>query len=353
MYLKMSTNWRTIILPLTVVIMVSGACIPLASIPAERPVEKNPPSENAASPQADGEIIYGMKGVGIDLPQTDLVEMKQAGISIISTEWGMEEDVSKARAFLDQAQAAGLKVIMDGGFSYKAWGFTSSDWDSLPRGKHPVWQKNLVQNWIRALKDHPAVYAWDICNEFGENLPSGAGIKGSDWPAGMITEDQIYQARKDVLEVDPSRPIQVRIYGWDIGKMPDNVKKLLQDRTTDIISLNLYSNYIVKGKLQWPDVIQDGGQYFVDSIKAISPGVQVWLSIAAFQYKKLFLRPTVDSLARDLQYAGEIRGLDAISFFCWGPVNEWDTTSDWYLPKTGADLWLVIKDYMIQSGPAD
>ena len=77
-----------------------------------------------------------------------------------------------------------------------------------------------MQNWIKAIKDHPAIYAWDICNEFGENLPSGAGMQNSDWPKSMITTDQLRQARADVLAVDDTRPIHVRMYEWDSDEMP-------------------------------------------------------------------------------------------------------------------------------------
>jgi hypothetical protein len=284
-----------------------------------------------------------MKGVGIDLPQQDFIAMKSAGIDILATEWGMEEDVSRARVFLDQAKAAGLKVVMDGGFSPRAWGFSDDDWDHLPTGKRPVWQKEIVQKWIMALKDHTAIMAWDISNEFGENLPSGAGMENSDWPKSRITTGQLIQAKADVLAVDPTRPIHARMYGGDMGDMPLHVSSLLENRIADIISLNLYSNYLEKGKLQWPGVIQDGGAFFVESIKSKAPATKVWLSIGAFEYLKIFQRPTPAGLARDMKYALQINNLDGLSFFCWGPVNQWDDQSDWYLPKTGADLWEVIQ----------
>jgi hypothetical protein len=283
-----------------------------------------------------------MKGVGIDLPQQDFIAMKYAGIDILATEWGMEEDVNRAMVFLAQANAAGLKVVMDGGFSPRAWGFTDDDWGHLPKGKRPVWQKEKVQKWIMALKNHPAIIAWDICNEFGENLPSGAGAGCPDWPNGRITISQLKQARADVLAVDPTRPIHARMYGWDIGDMPLHVSSLLENRIADIISLNLYSNYLDKGKLQWPGVIKDGGAYFVDSIKSKAPGTKVWMSVAAFEYP-LFQRPTGSSLSRDMKYALQIDDLDGVSFFCWGPVSQWDGKSNWYLPETGADLWEVIE----------
>jgi hypothetical protein len=303
----------------------------------ETPSLVTPPQETLR------QITFSMKGVGIDLPQQDFIAMKTAGIDVLATEWGMEEDAGKARVFLDQAEAAGLKVVMDGGFSSRAWGFTDDDWEKLPEGKRPVWQKEKVQKWILALKDHPAIMAWDICNEFGENLPSGAGMANPDWPGSRITTQQLIQAKADVLAVDPTRPIHARMYGWDIGDMPLHVSSLLENRIADIISLNLYSNYLEKGKLQWPDVINDGGAYFVDSIKGKAPGTKVWMSVAAFEYSRIFQRPTPENISRDMKYALKINDLDGISFFCWGPVNQWDVKSDWYLPKTGADLWGIIQ----------
>jgi len=291
-------------------------------------------------------IIYTMKGVGIDLPPDDFADMKKAGIEILGTEWGMEESIVRVRAFLDQAEKAGLKVVIDGGFSYTAWGFTDDDWDDLPPGKHPVWQKERVQKWVDALKDHPAIYAWDICNEFGENLPSGAGIRGSDWPRGRITLEQIKQAKADIQAIDPTRPFHLRMYGWNTEKMEPHINALLSSGIIDIISLNLYSNYLEKGRLEWPGVIQDAGQYYVDKIKELSPKTKVWLSIAAFEYPGIFQRPTNFSLIRDLKSATRIKNLDGISFFCWGPVSQWDDKCNWYLPQTGTDIWDIIKRYL-------
>jgi len=291
-----------------------------------------------------GKKLISMKGVGIDLPQQDFIDMKDAGVEVISTEWGMEQSVGTARAFLDQAQTAGLKVIMDGGFSSTAWGFTDSDWQRLPKGKRPVWQKERVQSWINALKDHPAIYAWDISNEFGENLPSGAGAGCPDWPNSRITVEQLKQARADVLEADPTRPIHARMYGGDVGEFPDHVKAMLDNKIADIISLNLYSNYVSNNKLQWPTVIADAGAFFVEAIKRRQPEVKVWMSLSAFEYPGQFQRTTSEDLERDIAEAVKIQELDGISFFCWGPVDQWDVKGDWYLPRTGPELWTVIKE---------
>jgi len=159
----------------------------------------------------------------------------------------------------------------------------------------------------------------------------------------MITEDQLKQARADVLEADNTRPIHIRLYEWDPELVPPHIKAVLANRIADILSLNLYSNYLDKGKLQWPEIIREAGPYCVETIKKLAPGTKVWLSIAAFEDPTLFQRPAPSSLYRDIKYAFLIPGLDGISFFCWGSVNQWDEQNNWYLPKTDADLWNIIR----------
>lgn len=335
---------NAIILIISLVIVISTwGCFPTRQQSITIPVE------NVTAQGRIMEPVYGMKGVGIDLPLSDFTDMKKAGIDILATEWGMERDVRDVIKFLDQAQTAGLKVVMDGGFSYTAWGFTESDWDKLPEGKLPVWQKKRVQDWVSALKYHPAIYAWDICNEFGENLPSGADIPGSGWPRGRITTGQLKAAQADVIAIDPARPIHTRMYGWDAGNMPDHVKGLLENNIADTVSLNLYSNYLYKGKPQWPTVIGDVGAVLVADIKKTAPDTAVWISIGAFEYPNKFQKPTIASLERDLKYTSQIQGLDGITFFCWGPVSQWDSSGNWYLPQKGADLWAVIKRHIENS----
>ena len=94
------------------------------------------------------QVTVVMKGVGIYTPQSDFYEMKSACIDVVTTEWGMEESIDDVKTFLNRANNAGLKVVLDGGFSLIAWGFNNDDWYNLPEGKSPVWQKNRVQEWI-------------------------------------------------------------------------------------------------------------------------------------------------------------------------------------------------------------
>ena len=189
-------------------------------------IQDNGSQQNPVKPDSSVDLInqtrktFIMKGVGINIPTKDFAAMKDAGITILTTEWGMEESIDRAKAFLDKANGVGLKVVMDGGFSDSAWGFTENDWDNLPKGKRPIWQKDRVQSWVRTFKNHPAVFAWDICNEYGENLPSGAHARKSEWPRTAITLEQLKQARNDIREIDNSRPILVRTYEWDLDEPP-------------------------------------------------------------------------------------------------------------------------------------
>jgi hypothetical protein len=229
-----------------------------------------------------------------------------------------------------------------------AWGFLNQDWDNLPAGKKPVWQKDKVQSWVKTFKDHPAVYAWDICNEYGENLPSGSDAKNSEWPKTATTLAQLKQARHDVLEIDPSKPILIRTYSWDFSEPPFDIRgtglhRPFEEGIAEIISLNLYSNYLENGKLQWPTVIEEAAAESVRIIKSKDPNIKVWLSLAAFEDTKSFQRPTAASLVRDINEANKIPAIDGISYFSWGPTEIGNKGQKWYLPETGADLWEVIK----------
>jgi hypothetical protein len=295
------------------------------------------------------QITTVMKGVGIFTPQQDFDEMKSACIDVVTTEWGMEQNVNDVKLFLDRADRSGLKVVLDGGFSHTAWGFTNDDFDSLPKGKSPVWQKNRVQKWIGAFKDHPAVCAWDICNEYGENLPSGSHAIDSQWPETVITVEQLIQAKQDVLQVDDSKPILVRMYSWDLNEPPFGIDRLYEPGLANIVMINLYSNYAEDNVILWPEVIQDSGAEFVNAVKKIDSNVKVWIALAAFESHDMFQRPTVKSLATDIEETLKIPELDGIAFFEWGPANQWDPRRDWYLPETGADLWSIIKKHIEES----
>lgn len=284
-----------------------------------------------------------MKGVDINIPREDFFMMKSAGIDILTTEWGMEVSISRAESFLDKADAAGLKVILDGGFSYSAWGFSAADWDNLPEGKKPIWNRGKVQKWVKALKDHPAVFGWDICNEAGENLPSGPHAKNSQWPSTAITSKQLKWARIDVLQIDQDKPILIRMYAWDSSENTFGTYKSMDAGLADIVMLNIYSNYMQNDQLQWPEIIQDIGANNVETIKTADPDAQIWVALAAFEDSNIFQRPAPASLTRDIEETLEIPHVDGIAFFAWGPLYPQDTGSTWYLPQTGADLWEVIQ----------
>jgi hypothetical protein len=326
--------------------LLTTAC---ATPEQNKPVQNNGSQQSPVTPKNPvnhtNQIrrTFIMKGVGINIPANDFLMMKDAGITILTTEWGMEQSTDKVNAFLDKANVVGLKVVMDGGFSDSAWGFTEDDWDNLAKGKKPVWQKHRVQDWVRAFKNHPAVLAWDICNEYGENLPSGAHAKNSEWPQTAITLEQLKQARNDVREIDSSRPILVRTFEWDLDEPPFGLHRPFEAGIAEIVMLNLYSNYLEKGRLQWPSVIEDVGEQCVKAVRTIDPNAKIWISISAFEQTGLFQKPTVTSLTRDIETTLGISNIDGIAFFAWGPTYAEPGNQPWYLPERGSDLWEAIK----------
>jgi len=291
-----------------------------------------------------------MKGVSIDIPQEDFDAMRAACIDILTTQWGIEKSLEETKAFLGKAEAAGLKVVLDGGFSNAAWGFSDGDWDNLSEGKRPVWQREKVQSWVEALRNHPAVFGWDISNEAGLNFPCGDGAENPEWPDGAITLQQLKQTRADVLEIDPDKPILIRMAPWDLSKPPFQVDNPFDAGIADIVMLNVYSNWTKGNEVQFPSIIQESGAEYIRAIKAYDPDVKIWLGMAAFREPNSFQRPTASDLTRDIRSTLKLPYITGIAFFEWGPVKLANTGEDWYLPETGADLWDVIQ-YHIRPGP--
>lgn len=292
--------------------------------------------------------LYIMKGIGIDVPQEDFEAIRAAGIDIVTTNWGIEESVEEAKEFLDKAEASGLKVVLDGGFSETAWGFTESDWYNLPKGKRPVWQRDKVQSWIEALKDHPAVFGWDISNEAGMNLPSGNRAKNSEWPKSAITVKQLKQARTDILEIDPDKPILIRMAPWGLNEVSFGASNPFEEGIADIVMLNIYSNYAPGNQIYSPNIIQENGSEYIEAIKSVDADVKIWVATAVFKEPGIFQRPTVYALARDIENTLKFSHITGIGFYLWGPVYL-GSGETWYLPETGADLWNMIQHH-IQTG---
>lgn len=288
--------------------------------------------------------LYSMKGVSIDVSQEDFEAMRSAGIEIVTMNWGMETSVSEAKEFLDKARASGLKVVLDGGFSQTAWGFTDDDWDSLPKGKKPIWQREKVQSWVKALKDHPAVFGWDISNEAGMNLPSGNRAENSEWPDSAVTLRQLKQARADVLEIDPDKPILIRMAPWDLNESPFGSDNPFASAIADIVMLNIYSNYAPGYQIEQPNEVEESGPEYIKAIKKRDPKVKIWVALGAFEEPGVFQRPAANELARDIESAMKLPYIAGLGFYLWGPVYL-SNNETWYLPETGADLWDVIQYY--------
>jgi hypothetical protein len=155
--------------------------------------------------------------------------------------------------------------------------------------------------------------------------------------------EQLRQARNDVIQIDPGKPIVIRAYSWDLNERPFGKGKPYEAGIADILIFNQYSNYMENGKLQWPTVIEDSTADFARAIKAVDPRIKIWIAIAAFEEAGKFNKPTVEQLSRDIKKALTIPEIDALSFFEWGPSYPDSSGRSWYLPETGPELWDAIK----------
>ena len=274
---------------------------------------------------AGGKLLH-LKLVDKTVTDADLDRIKALGFTILNSEWGMDDvPPPQMLGLLDRLQQRGLKFIIN--FSDgAAWGYPPGG--NYTADQPPVWQAAEVMGYIERIRHHPAVYAYDISNEAGENLPNGARIR--------ITLEQMRQAAADVRFVDSTHPILVRMHYWDEEDGDFSDKNPFGAGIADIVMLNLYSNYSVDGtKVLLPNMVRDSGQKLVDKILAVDSSVRIWISLAAFRDMPYFLKPSISDIKRDAAAAAAISEVESIGFFGWGsPENG----AGWYIPREGAEL---------------
>ncbi len=268
-----------------------------------------------------------MKLVDKTVTDADLDRIKELGFTVLNGEWGMNEvSPSEMLALLDRLQQRGLKFIVNFAEG-AAWGYQ-------PGGKHsaeqpPVWQAGRVKGYVERIRHHPAIYAYDISNEAGENLPNGLHMR--------ITLEQMRKAAADVRFVDRKRPILIRMrYRDEADGDFFSDQNPFGPGIADIVMLNLYSNYSVKGvRPLLPNMVRDSGQKLVNKILAVDGDVRVWISLAAFRDMPHFLLPDVADIKRDVVSAAAIDGVESIGFFGWGSPENY---AGWYLPRESPGL---------------
>jgi hypothetical protein len=119
----------------------------------------------------------------------DFTGIAQAGFNITHS-YDFEHDgatVEKARAYLDAAQAAGVKVFM-----------------GIPRERFFARDWNAIQKWVAALMDHPALLVWYLMDE----------PEATKW---RLNPAMLRQLKDTVKAVDPFHPTAVVYFKPDQG----------------------------------------------------------------------------------------------------------------------------------------
>lgn len=318
----------------------------VVSVPTETPsnVEED---QVVVEQQEKSKTLWAMKNVPVSTSIVDLQKLKDGGIDVVTTEWGIGSDPTAVETFMQRTQEIGLQVVVDGGFSPAAWGYDNT-YDG--GAQEPQWQGEVVQNWIRDLKKYANIYAYDINNEFGENLPVPAKDITDDttWREKYaIKKEQLRIVRNDVLQVDESKPLLLRLRQWDVNSDLFILEDHFEKDLVEIVMLNLYTNWVWDGYNPDEDLmIQEKAQVYIDAIHAIDPDVEIWISLASFADEPYFRKPSPEHVRRDAENTFKLSDVHAIAFFGLGYEN----ASSWYLFRDGGDLWQEIVE-MIDKKP--
>jgi len=289
---------------------------------------------------------YAMYNVGIHIPINDFKVIAQIGIPILVPSWGMEQNSLDIRDFLDKADVFGLKVVLDGGYSAKAWGYDGLG--PFPSDQVPELQTDIVQTFVNTFKSHPALYGWQICYAGGAFLPNGLG--NDLWPKKTaIKLEQLKELSDLVRQSDPYHPQIIHMIPWNDPTIEDpfGLDNPFEAGIVQYVILDLFSNYSSDGLTpDNPNFVSDIGKPESEVIVNKDPMINIWGVLASFQELPEYLLPSPDDLKRDFKAINLLPSLQNIGFFGWG-----EPESDFYLPddeKGSVKLLNEIQDLISQ-----
>ena len=145
----------------------------------DRPLDLN---ENGEYVEADGSIFYPVQAFWGPDQWSELEQLAEAGVNVIL--WSMPSDPEERIKQLDELHALGMKASV------------VCFWGMLPAG-HPL-NVEQVSAAVEQIKDHPAIYAWNIADEpYGTCQPY----------EGMSVREMMINSYKMIRDIDDQHPV--------------------------------------------------------------------------------------------------------------------------------------------------
>jgi len=207
------------------------------------------------------------------------------GVEAYRSDEQLNKDEPQIRAFLDECQKLGLKVIM---------------WLHPGGGSYPPMREAVVRT-IKRLKDHPAIIAWYLVDE-----PEGW------WSSqeGGKKEDDLIDLYRAAKEADPYRPAQINWYAWTKGKGGYGSLD-----ATDIGSLDRYP---VGRGTNAIKAVGDIVQIMNDDCRPRFQPTAFWVQM--YGYDDAVREPT-PAEERGMTYVCLIHGMRLIYYFIYKPMS--------------------------------
>jgi hypothetical protein len=280
------------------------------------------------------DILIMLKDVGepylehFGLRDSDFDDIYQHGVSIIGVNFDICASDEDVQYLLDQSERVGLRVVMPAGAGEAEWGY-ACDAD-IPSTQEPKWDADGVRKWVRTWKDHSAVYAWDISNEAGGNFPNAdEGYR--------VSLEALQTAYLDVKKIDPEHPILIRMNGWFFYDFDEDFFREgnpYGPGVADIVMVNAYSNV----EDYYDDFVSTVTTRAAESIKELSPDIEIIVSIGVWEEKPLWYLPSMDHVQHDVRDAKNSAPI-AIAFYKYGAYD-----TEWWLPKHNSVLWKWLSE---------
>jgi hypothetical protein len=294
-----------------------------------------------AKTQTDGKPLLILKDVGepyldhFGLSSSDYRAIKASGTDIIGVNFDICASESDVLSLLEGAEDAGLTVIMPAGSGEAEWGYPCDG--EFADTLKPKWQKERVQEWVKKWAYHPAIFAWDISNEAGQNFPNAQRREDTWTQEGYaLTLPQLQEAYADVKAADPTRPILARMNGWFFYDYDSNFFRTgnpYGKGVADIVMVNAYSNV----EEFFDDMVRTVANRTQTAVHSMNPNAKIIVAVGAWKESPMWYLPSVEHFNNDVLAAQSINDLLGVAVFKYGAEQ-----SEWWMPRDAKELWSVL-----------
>lgn len=260
------------------------------------------------------------------LGREDFEYLRSLGVTAIAGDFDSCASYDDVKYFLDESASVRLGVILPAQVRTTAENTACAAMRD-PTPTMATTSGQIVANWIRQWKSHPAVIAWDTTDSLA--------LSTSSQSASVTTASQLETAYSSVKAIDPIHPVFVPLHHSSDAASSSGFTQLsgVSNPIADIVLMQP-SWSATESSRERQDLFKQVSALQTNDNQAI----KVLVGVGGVRTAEGWVFPSPSSLEQELQTLRRDTTILGVGFYRYGSKE-----SDWYLPYQEPDLLLILQ----------